>query len=102
MDYFSNPPASGIMRYLDLAGQKRNCDIGLRAMFIKPNGDVFFCDYLGNPIGSIYKQSLSDIYYGSIAKEQRQEMVHCNIDCQQTCKRPIPLWVKAQAFLRMG
>jgi MoaA/NifB/PqqE/SkfB family radical SAM enzyme len=102
MEYFSNPPASGIMRYLDLAGQKRNCDIGLRAMFVKPNGEVYFCDYLGRPVGSIYEHSLSDIYYGAIAKEQRQEMVYCNIDCQQTCKRPIPLWVKAKAFIRMG
>jgi MoaA/NifB/PqqE/SkfB family radical SAM enzyme len=71
-------------------------------MFINPNGDVFFCDYLGHPIGNIYKQSLSDMYYGAIAKQQRQQMVFCNIDCQQTCKRPIPLWVKAKAFLRMG
>jgi hypothetical protein len=29
-------------------------------------------------------------------------MIHCNIDCQQTCKRPIPLVTKARAFLRMG
>jgi MoaA/NifB/PqqE/SkfB family radical SAM enzyme len=102
MDYFSSPPATGIMRHLDLAGQKRNCDIGLRAMFIKANGDVFFCDYLGHPVGSIYKQSLSEIYHGEVANKQRGQMVTCNVDCQQTCKRPIPLTVKAKAFLRMG
>jgi MoaA/NifB/PqqE/SkfB family radical SAM enzyme len=102
MEYFSSPPVNGIMRFLDLAGQKRNCDIGLRAMFVKPNGDVFFCDYLGHPVGNIYKENLGEIYYGAIAKKQREQMVFCNIDCQQTCKRPIPLAVKAKAFLRMG
>jgi len=85
-----------------LGGEKRNCDIGLRTMFIQPSGDVFFCDFLGRPIGNIYKNSLRDIYYGTDANGQRTEMVHCDIDCQQTCKRPIPLLVKARAFLRMG
>src|SRR5580658_1634970 len=56
----------------------------------------------GEPIGNIYKNSLSEIYYGGTAGTQRKIMIHCNIDCQQTCKRPIPLWVKARAFLPMG
>jgi MoaA/NifB/PqqE/SkfB family radical SAM enzyme len=71
-------------------------------MFVYPNGDVFFCEYLGKPIGNIYKQSLSDIYYGTAAGEQRSDMVYCDIDCQNTCKRPTPLWVKAKAFIKMG
>lgn len=101
IEYFSKPPV-GLLRHLDLAGEKRNCDIGLRAMFVKPDGEVYFCDFLSRSVGNIYKQSLSDIYYGAIANEQRKEMVYCNIDCQQTCKRPIPIWVKAMAFMRMG
>jgi MoaA/NifB/PqqE/SkfB family radical SAM enzyme len=102
LEYFSSPPQMGNMRHLDLGGEKRNCDIGLRSMFIYANGDVHFCDFLGRPIGNIHKNSLSDIYYGTTAGGQREEMIYCNIDCQQTCKRPIPLWVKARAFLRMG
>lgn len=100
-DYLADPPTDA-MRHLDLNGQKRNCDIGLRSMFIYPNGDVFFCDFLKKPIGSIHKNTLSEIYYGEIANRQRKVMERCNIDCQQTCKRPIPLHVKAKAFLRMG
>jgi hypothetical protein len=57
---------------------------------------------LKKPIGNLYKNSLSEIYYGEMADAQRRTMVHCSIDCQQTCKRPIPLLVKAKAFLRMG
>jgi MoaA/NifB/PqqE/SkfB family radical SAM enzyme len=102
LEYFTTPPLTGALRHLDLGGEKRNCDIGLRSMFIYPNGDVFFCDYLGHPIGNLYKQSLSEIYYGATAGAQRKTMIYCNIDCQQTCKRPIPLLVKASAFLRMG
>ena len=102
LEYFAAPPQMGNMRHLDLGGAKRNCDIGLRSMFIYANGDVHFCDYLGRAIGNIHKQSLSEIYYGTTAGGQRKEMIYCNIDCQQTCKRPIPLWVKARAFLRMG
>lgn len=102
-DYLANPPQMGAsLRHLDLGGKKRNCDIGLRSMFVYPNGDVYFCDFLGKTIGNIYKNSLREIYRGATANEQRREMIYCNIDCQQTCKRPIPLLTKARAFLRMG
>lgn len=101
-DYFSSPPHHDHLKHLDLGGQKRNCDIGLRAMGIYPNGDVYFCDHLKKPIGNVHKNSLSEIYYGTGANGQRKQMVYCNIDCQLTCKRPIPLWVKARSFLRMG
>jgi MoaA/NifB/PqqE/SkfB family radical SAM enzyme len=102
LDYMTNPPSTGELRHLDLAGAKRNCDIGLRSMFIYPNGDVFFCDFLGRPIGNVHQNSLKEIYRGAVAEQQRSQMVHCNVDCQQTCKRPTPLWVKAATFLRMG
>ena len=101
-EYFADPPLDGETRRFELDGYKRNCDIGVRSMFIYPNGDVMFCDFLRQAIGNIHQQSLKEMYYGAIAKEQRQQMVYCNIDCQQTCKRPTPLWVKAQSFLRMG
>jgi MoaA/NifB/PqqE/SkfB family radical SAM enzyme len=102
MDYLSNPPDQENLRHLDLGGEKRNCDIGLRAMSIYPNGDVHFCDFLGKPIGNVHRQSLSEIYRDTTAAGQRNQMVTCNIDCQQTCKRPTPLWVKARSFMRMG
>ena len=102
MDYFVSPPDQDSHKHLDLNGHKRNCDVGLRSMGIFPNGDVHFCDFLQKPIGNIHKNSLSDIYYGLTADGQRGHMVHCSIDCQQTCKRPTPLLVKARSFLRMG
>ncbi len=100
--YLSKPPINGTMKALDLEGGKRNCDIGLRSMFIYPDGSVHFCDFLKQAIGNIHKQSLSEIYYGAMADSQRAGMVYCDIDCQQTCKRPTPLVAKAKAFLRMG
>ena len=100
--YMSNPPLQGNLSYLDLQGHKRNCDIGLRSMFIFPNGEVHFCDFLSQPIGNVHQQSLAEIYSGKIADAQRRRMVFCNIDCQQACKRPVPLWVKAKTFLKMG
>jgi MoaA/NifB/PqqE/SkfB family radical SAM enzyme len=102
INYVANPPVKGNYRHLELGGHKRNCDIGLRSMFVYPNGDVFFCDFLEVPIGNVHQQSLSDIYHGATASEQRGDMVWCDIDCQQTCKRPTPLLVKARAFLKMG
>ena len=102
LSYFQSPPQQTHHRFLDLAGEKRNCDIGLRTMGVQPSGDVYFCDYLGKPVGNIYRQSLSEIYYGQMAGKQRGQMVHCNIDCQQTCKRPTPLLVKMRSFMRMG
>ena len=101
-DYLTNPPDQDSLRHMDLHGEKRNCDIGLRAMGIFPNGDVHFCDFLNQPVGNVYHQSLSEIYYGDLANKQRGQMVHCNIDCQQTCKRPTPLLAKARSFIRMG
>ena len=102
MDYFSSPPDQDSHRHLELNGHKRNCDIGLRSMFIYPDGGVHFCDFLHESVGSIYKNSLSEIYRGHIAHSQRKHMVTCSIDCQQTCKRPTPLLVKARSFLKMG
>jgi MoaA/NifB/PqqE/SkfB family radical SAM enzyme len=99
--YFSNPPDAANLQYLELGGHKRNCDIGLRSMFVFPNGDVHFCDFLKQAVGNVHRNSLSEIYYGETADEQRHGMVHCNIDCQQTCKRPIPLLVKAKTYLKM-
>jgi len=101
--YLAHPPQTGgHLRHLDLGGKKRNCDIGLRSMFLYPNGDVHFCDFLGHPIGNIHKNSLAEIYRGEVANKQRRHMITCDIDCQQACKRPTPLWVKAKSFLRMG
>jgi MoaA/NifB/PqqE/SkfB family radical SAM enzyme len=101
-DYLANPPDQNELHMLDLEGHKRNCDIGLRTMFIFANGNVFFCDFLKKPIGNIHENSLSEIYYGPIADSQRRDMIYCAIDCQQACKRPVPLWVKARSWLRMG
>jgi len=101
-DYISNHPGADGLSYLNLEGAKRNCDIGLRSMFIYFAGDVHFCDFLKQSIGNVYQQSLSEIFYGEIAESQRRRMVYCNIDCMQTCKRPTPLMAKAKAFLRMG
>lgn len=102
MDYFAAPPDSDSYKHLELGGHKRNCDVGLRSMGIFPNGDVHFCDFLKQPVGNIHKDSLRNIYLGHIARKQREHMVHCTIDCQQTCKRPTPLLVKARSFLKMG
>jgi MoaA/NifB/PqqE/SkfB family radical SAM enzyme len=101
-EYLTNPPPNGNYRHMNLHGEKRNCDMGLRSMSVGPSGDVFFCDFLGRSIGNIHKQNLSEIYYGAVANGQRDEMVWCDIDCQQTCKRGTSLAVKARAFLRMG
>jgi len=100
--HFTNPPAAGIRRYLDLEGGKRNCDIGFRSMTIQPNGDAYLCGYLDEPLGNIYNESLASMYYGMIARRQREKMVYCNIACQRTCHRPTPLLEKVSAFMRMG
>ena len=110
LHYVSHPPIKGNLAHLDLGGAKRNCDIGLRSMFIFPNGEVAFCEFLttgfvgqhGRTIGNVHRQSLSEIYYGAVADEQRAEAAYCDLDCQTTCKRPTPLLEKARAFLRMG
>jgi MoaA/NifB/PqqE/SkfB family radical SAM enzyme len=102
LSYFRSPPNQTHLRHLDLQGEKRNCDIGLRSMFIYPNGEVHFCDFLKKAIGNIRNQSLKEIYHAETARRQRQHMVRCDIDCQQTCKRKTPLLVKARAFMRMG
>jgi len=102
VEYFRRPPGQDGLRTLELNGNKRNCDVGLRTMFIFRDGAVHFCEYLGKPIGSIYQDSLKRIYFGAEADRQRRLMVTCNIDCQSTCKRRISLWTKARAFLKMG
>ena len=102
LNHMKHPPRQGFLGHLDLQGRKRNCDLGLRSMCVFADGGVHSCDFLKQPIGNLHEHTLSEIYRGKIAAEQRRRMVYCDLDCQQTCKRPVPLWVKAKAFLRMG
>jgi len=102
VDYFRKPIVSDRQKFLDLKGAKRGCDIGYRSLFVFPNGDVHFCDWLKRPIGNLYKQSLSEIYYGEAAQALRRRIDYCTIDCQSSCQRAVPLFTKAKAFLRMG
>jgi MoaA/NifB/PqqE/SkfB family radical SAM enzyme len=101
--YFAAPPKNhNDFPRLDLHGAKRNCDIAYRVMGIYPNGDVQFCDYLNKAVGNIHKQSLSEIYFGEVANKLRRGITGCNIDCQRTCQRPIPIMTKVRTFLKMG
>jgi MoaA/NifB/PqqE/SkfB family radical SAM enzyme len=101
--YFSSPPKDHTdFPRLELHGAKRSCDIGYRVMGIYPNGDVQFCDYLNKPVGNIHKESLKDIFYGEVARKLRTGISRCNIDCQRTCQRPIPVMTKVRTFLKMG
>ena len=100
--YFHNPPKSGQQGRLNLDGHKRGCDIGYRSMSIFPNGSVQFCDLLQRDIGNVHEHSLRDIYHGEVARRLRGRINYCDIDCQRTCQRPIPLSTKVRAFLRMG
>jgi sulfatase maturation enzyme AslB (radical SAM superfamily) len=100
--YFRHPPKSEVMGRLDLDGHKRGCDIGYRSMSIFPNGSVQFCDLLKRDIGNVHEQSLKDIYYGEVANQLRGRIDYCNIDCQRTCQRAIPITSKIRSFLRMG
>jgi MoaA/NifB/PqqE/SkfB family radical SAM enzyme len=102
--YFSKRPqtSSTAVNRIHLNGIQRGCDIGYRSLEILANGSVHFCDLLERPIGSIYEQSLKDIYYGEVARRVRKRINYCDIDCQCTCQRPIPLSTKVRAFLRMG
>lgn len=101
-EYFRNPPKSDVVRHLELGGKKRGCDIGYRSLFIFPNGSVQFCDLLKRDIGNVNQQSLKEIYYGELAAKLRNRIDHCNIDCQRTCQRGIPIATKVRAFMRMG
>src|ERR1041385_5527058 len=94
--YFENPPKSNELGRLDLHGKKRGCDIGYRSMGIFPNGSVQFCDLLKRDIGNVHTQSLKDIYYGEVASRLRRRIDYCDIDCQRTCQRAIPITTKAK------
>jgi sulfatase maturation enzyme AslB (radical SAM superfamily) len=100
--YFRHAPKGGPVARLKLNGEKRGCDIGYRTLSIFPNGSVQFCDLLERDIGNMHQQNLSEMYYGEIAQRLRKRIDHCDIDCQRTCQRAIPISSKMRAFLRMG
>ncbi len=102
VSYFGHPPSGNGVARLNLNGKPRGCDIGYRSLSIFPDGAVQFCDLLQRHIGNVHQQSLKDIYYGELARRLRERINHCDIDCQRTCQRSIPLSTKVRAFLRMG
>ena len=60
---------------LEFAGNML-CSAGVSYFHIYPNGDVFFCDFLGKGIGNIKQNSLSEIFHGEMANRQRKHMIH--------------------------
>jgi sulfatase maturation enzyme AslB (radical SAM superfamily) len=103
VNYFRNRPRTGgSLKRIALNGHSRRCDIGYRSLEILPDGAVYFCDLLARPIGNVHEHSLKDLYYGEVARRVRERIHFCDIDCQRTCQRPIPLSTKVRVFLRMG
>lgn len=67
------------------------CWVGLTTLVIKTDGQLHNCHTLA-PIGNVREGSMRDIWYGTTAKERREESVSCTIACSENCtiKRSIP------------
>jgi MoaA/NifB/PqqE/SkfB family radical SAM enzyme len=99
VDYFRSPPAKVVERST-VVPQKR-CTIGFRNLFIGADGRAYFCEPLGI-IGNVNRDSLHELWHGPEAVRRRTAALKCRIDCQITCRRPVSLFTKARAYLRMG
>lgn len=97
--YFRSPPTLRVQKSDPVSA--RACSIGFRNLCVNPSGSAFFCELLG-PVGNLNEGSLREIWYGAVAKKKRRDGLHCRFDCQMTCRRPVSLWAKVKAFLRMN
>jgi MoaA/NifB/PqqE/SkfB family radical SAM enzyme len=62
----------------------RPCRVGMRNYFIRPDGEVEVCWYY-KPIGNVRTSNAREIWYGTEAKQRRQETVECDSLCLFTC-----------------
>ena len=55
------------------------CVVGYLRMDIMENGDVTLCPFLGKPIGNVFENKLSEIWFSEKANKVRQQMLegHC-------------------------
>lgn len=69
--YFKNP-----LEFI----KKTTCPLNNTSLLINWLGQVFFCGLLQN-IGNIREQAIEDILISGIAQDRRNEMKHCNRNC---------------------
>jgi PqqA peptide cyclase len=68
-----NPGINDSAQLLKLPEKKKDapiCGAGQGSAQIEPNGDVLLCDKLRQPLGNIRRQSLKDIWEGSVIRKK--------------------------------
>jgi len=61
------------------------CHVGVKNLFLHPEGDVYLCEHAFEPIGNITRQRVRDIWASPEAQDVRQGIVQCRRPCLQTC-----------------
>jgi len=73
-------------RDITLPNMERDvCHVGVKNLFVHPEGDVYLCEHAFDPIGNITRQSVRDIWASPEAGEIRRGIVECKRPCLQTC-----------------
>ncbi len=61
------------------------CHVGVKNMFIHPQGDVFLCEWDMGAIGNVTEASPREIWRSGVADEVRERIIRCRKPCLQTC-----------------
>ena len=73
----------GLMNYINGGKRLLRCEMGSKACFIDPSGDVLPCNGMNSkmPMGNIREQTFDEIWKGSQADDVRKAVDTCNKEC---------------------
>ncbi len=74
------------------------CHVGVKNLFLHPEGDVYLCEHAFDPIGNVTERSIRDIWTGETAEQTRRRIVECKRPCLQTCIVKRSLWENMDLF----
>ncbi len=73
-------------RDINLPNMERDvCHVGVKNLFLHPEGDVYLCEHAFDPIGNIQHDSIDRVWTSERAEEVRRGIIECKRPCLQTC-----------------
>ena len=84
----------------DESGKINNCHVGYTNLFIRPNGELQFCDMIPS-FGNVRNGRISELWYSEEADRMRKIVSMCDKLCLQSCVVKRSFRTKLEIMLRL-
>lgn len=74
----------GLMKFINGERRPLSCNSGNDLFFVDPYGDVYPCNVMKESMGNIKEKSFDEIWDGERAREVREKVENCPLNCWMT------------------